>query len=223
MKNLRYRSIFDIIGPIMIGPSSSHTAGAARIGRIVRTIFGEEPEVLDIHLYGSFAKTYRGHGTDVALVGGVLGMAPDDVDLPNSLKIAHDLGIEVSFVVHKEEKADHPNTARLVVKKGARHMEITGISVGGGNIQVTELNGFNIALTMGTPTFIVTHRDVPGMIARVTDILGKHNINIAQMNVTREAKGDKAIMIIEVDTPHVADVCEEIQEISNLEHVNFFG
>ncbi|MDR0921829.1 MAG: L-serine ammonia-lyase, iron-sulfur-dependent subunit beta [Lactobacillales bacterium] len=222
MDNLRYKSVFDIIGPVMIGPSSSHTAGAARIGKIVRTIFGELPDSVDIHLYESFAKTYRGHGTDIALVGGILGMDPDDERLADSLKLAHEQGVEVAFIINKTERADHPNTARLIVKKGNRKLSVTGISIGGGNIQVTELNGFDIALSMGTPTFVIVHQDVPGMIANVTNILSENDINIAQMNVTREAKGDKAIMIIEVDSPHVTGIVEKIKAIPNLYNASFF-
>ena len=131
MENLRYKSVFDIIGPVMVGPSSSHTAGAARIGKIIRSIFGELPEKVEIHLYESFAKTYRGHGTDVALVAGVLGMDPDDPRLRDAPRIAHEEGMEVTYVPHPEDKADHPNTARLILKKGDRDMSVTGISIGG--------------------------------------------------------------------------------------------
>ncbi|SJZ37596.1 L-serine dehydratase [Pilibacter termitis] len=222
MKSIRYKSVFDIIGPVMVGPSSSHTAGAARIGKIVRSIFGEAPEKVDIHLYESFAKTYRGHGTDIAIVGGLLGMNPDDNRLSQSLKLAYEEGIEVAFIPHKEDRAEHPNTARIVLEKGEKKMSATGISIGGGNIQVTELNGFDISLSMGTPTFIIVHQDVPGMIAKVTNILSANEINIAQMNVTRASKGDKAIMIIEVDSPRVEDVCQEIKDIPHLHNVSFF-
>ena len=223
MDNLRYKSVFDIIGPVMIGPSSSHTAGAARIGKIVRSIFGELPEKLEIHLYESFAKTYKGHGTDVALVAGVLGMDTDDERLPMAPQLAFEQGMEISYVPHPEEKAEHPNTARLFAKKGDRTMTVTGISIGGGMIQVTELNGFDIAISAGVPTFVVIHEDVPGMIARVSSVLSEHQINIAQMNVTREAKGEKAIMILEVDTPNVKEVIEEMKLIPRLHAVNFFN
>ncbi|MFK5278388.1 serine dehydratase beta chain, partial [Lacticaseibacillus paracasei] len=114
MPDVRFHSVFDIIGPVMVGPSSSHTAGAARIGKVVRDIFGEAPETITIYLYESFAKTYRGHGTDVALVAGLLGMAPDDPHLPESMKLAYDQGIKVSFVP-KSDKVDHPNTAHIVL------------------------------------------------------------------------------------------------------------
>ncbi|KAF1302264.1 MULTISPECIES: L-serine ammonia-lyase, iron-sulfur-dependent subunit beta [Enterococcus] len=220
MEQVRFRSVFDIIGPIMVGPSSSHTAGAARIGKVVRNIFGEQPDSVDIYLYESFAKTYRGHGTDVALVGGLLGMDPDDPRLADSLKIAHESGMEVLFVP-KNEKAEHPNSVKMVVTKGKRKLSVTGISIGGGNIQISELNGFKISLTMGTPTFITVHQDVPGMIAKVTNILSEANANIGTMTVTRESKGEKAIMIIEVDEPQPG-ICEKLKALDYMDNVTYF-
>ena len=222
MDNLRYRSVFDIIGPVMVGPSSSHTAGACRIGKIVRSIFGELPDSLEIHLYESFAKTYRGHGTDVALVAGILGMETDDERLPEAPRLAYEAGMQVSYVPHPEERADHPNTARLICKKGDRVMTVTGISIGGGMIQVTELNGFDISISAGMPTFVIIHEDVPGMIAQVSGLLSSYGINIAKMNVTREAKGEKAIMILEVDTSNVDAAYSEMKKIPHLHAVNFF-
>ncbi|GGC75961.1 L-serine ammonia-lyase, iron-sulfur-dependent subunit beta [Enterococcus wangshanyuanii] len=221
MENLRYKSVFDIIGPVMIGPSSSHTAGAARIGKIVRSIFGEQPDTVDIYLYESFAKTYRGHGTDIALVGGLLDMEPDDERLADSLKIAHEQNMEVLFVPLKE-KAEHPNSVKLLVSKGDRKLSVTGISIGGGNIQISELNGFKISLTMGTPTFIIVHQDVPGMIAKVTNLLSETNINIGTMTVTRESKGDKAIMIIEIDHADIGDITMKLVQIPHIFSVNYF-
>ncbi|MBO0473710.1 L-serine dehydratase, iron-sulfur-dependent, beta subunit [Enterococcus sp. DIV0840] len=221
MENLRYKSVFDIIGPVMIGPSSSHTAGAARIGKIVRSIFGEQPDTVDIYLYESFAKTYRGHGTDIALVGGLLDMEPDDERLADSLKIAHEQDMEVLFVPLKE-KAEHPNSVKLLVSKGDRKLSVTGISIGGGNIQISELNGFKISLTMGTPTFIIVHQDVPGMIAKVTNLLSDTNINIGTMTVTRESKGEKAIMIIEIDHADIGDVTMKLVQIPHIYSVNYF-
>lgn len=220
MDQLKYRSVFDIIGPIMVGPSSSHTAGAARIGKVVRSIFGEQPDSVDIYLYESFAKTYRGHGTDVALVGGLLGMAPDDARLADSLKIAYESGMEVLFVPRKE-KAEHPNSVKMLLTKGKRKMTVTGISIGGGNIQISELNGFKISLTMGTPTFITVHQDVPGMIAKVTNIFSNAAVNIGTMTVTRESKGEKAIMIIEVDEPR-PDIKEQLKQLKHIDSVTYF-
>lgn len=220
MEHLKYRSVFDIIGPVMVGPSSSHTAGAARIGKIVRTIFGEQPESVDIFLFESFAKTYRGHGTDIALVGGLLGMEPDDERLSDSLKIAHENGMEVLFVP-KKEKAEHPNLVKMLLKKGKRQMTVTGISIGGGNIQISELDGFKISLTMGTPTIITVHQDVPGIIAQVTKLLSDMNVNIGTMTVTRESKGEKAIMIIEIDECH-PDICQKLRQLSHIDSVTYF-
>lgn len=222
MKHLKFQSVFDIIGPVMIGPSSSHTAGAVRIGKIVNSIFGEIPEKVTFQLYNSFAKTYQGHGTDKALVAGILGMDTDDPEIKNSLEIAHRKGIKLYWNILKDSNAPHPNTAKITVKKGSKDMSITGVSIGGGNIEVTELNGFSVSLKMNTPTLIIVHQDIPGMIARVTDILSDYNINIAQMNVTREKAGEKAIMIIEVDSRDCQDAVKRIQAIPHLHNVNFF-
>lgn len=221
MEQQRYKSVFDIIGPVMIGPSSSHTAGAARIGKIVRNIFGEQPDTVDIYLYESFAKTYRGHGTDIALVGGLLGMEPDDPALADSLKIAHEKDMEVLFVP-KNEKAEHPNSVKLLVSKGKRKLSVTGISIGGGNIQISELDGFKISLNMGVPTFIIVHQDVPGMIAKVTNCLSDMSINIGTMTVTRESKGEKAIMIIEVDQHEAGVIVDTLGKIPHIHNVNYF-
>lgn len=217
----QYKSVFDIIGPIMIGPSSSHTAGAARIGKVVRQIFGEQPETVDLYLYESFAKTYRGHGTDIALVGGLLDMEPDDARLSSSLKIAHEVGMEVAFIP-KSEKADHPNSVKIVVKSGKRTLTCMGISIGGGAIQISELNGFKINLDLSTPTYLTVHQDKPGIIAKVTAVLSEHNINISTMTVTREAKGDKAIMIIEVDE-RIEGLTDKLKTIDYIDEVSFFG
>ena len=209
MNSLKFQSVFDIIGPVMIGPSSSHTAGAVRIGKIVSSIFGEEPKEVEFQLFNSFAKTYRGHGTD-------------DPRIPDSLKIAHERGIRIVWSIQKESNAPHPNTTTITVKNDHKTISVTGISIGGGNIQVTELNGFAISLNMNTPTIIIVHQDVPGMIAHVTDALSRYDINIAQMNVTREKAGEKAIMIIEVDSRSCEEALKDIRKISHLHNVNFF-
>lgn len=201
MDQLKYRSVFDIIGPIMVGPSSSHTAGAARIGKVVRRIFGEQPTSIDIYLYESFAKTYRGHGTDIALVGGLLGM-------------------EVCFVP-KKEKAEHPNMVQLKVSKGAHKLTVTGISIGGGNIQISEVNGFKLSLSLGTPTFVIVQQDVPGMIAKITQLFSQSDVNIGTMTVTRESKGEKAIMIIETDERR-DDFLAEIQQMDAVYSASYF-
>jgi len=221
-EDIRFKSVFDIIGPVMVGPSSSHTAGAARIGKVVHDIFGEKPEKITIDLYESFAKTYRGHGTDVAIVGGLLGMEPDDEHLADSLKIAYDQGIKVAFVP-KSDKVDHPNTAKINLVKGEHELSVTGISIGGGNIQISEINGFKMSLSLGTPTYITVHQDIAGMIAKVTDVFSNFNINIGTMTVTRASKGEKAIMIIEVDERRDRPaILEKLKALPNVDNATYF-
>jgi len=134
MQSLRFQSVFDIIGPVMIGPSSSHTAGAVRIGKIVSSIFDDTPTEVEFQLFNSFAKTYRGHGTDLALVAGILGMDTDDPEIPNSLEIAHKRGIKIVWTIQKDSNAPHPNTTKITVKNERKTISVTGISIGGGNI-----------------------------------------------------------------------------------------
>lgn len=220
MEQIKYTSVFDIIGPIMIGPSSSHTAGAARIGKVVRKIFGERPDTVDIYLYESFAKTYRGHGTDIALVGGLLGMEPEDPRLSDSLKIAHEEGMEILFVP-KQEKAEHPNMVQLKLTRGSHMLTVTGISIGGGNIQISEVNGFKLSLSLGMPTFVIVHQDVPGMIAHISQLFYDADVNIGTMSVSREAVGEKAITVIETDQRNEA-VQNRIKTIDSVFSVSYF-
>ena len=175
---------------------------------------------MSIYLYESFAKTYRGHGTDIALVGGLLGMEPDDEHLADSLKIAHEQGMEVCFVP-KKEKAEHPNMVQLKVSKGAHTLTVTGISIGGGNIQISEVNGFKLSLSLGTPTFVIVQQDVPGMIAKITQLFSQADVNIGTMTVTRESKGEKAIMIIETDERR-DDFLAEIQQMDAVYSASYF-
>ena len=222
MENLRYKSVFDIIGPVMIGPSSSHTAGAARIGKILHAILGGSPDHLEVHLFESFAKTYKGHGTDVAIVAGVLGMDSCDSNLKNAFSLAKEKGMDFKFIPHLHERCDHPNTVKLVARKGDYHLSVTGCSIGGGMIQVTEFDGFDISLTAGNPTLIIVHRDTLGIIAKVTTILSSYNINVAKMHVTREAKGKRAIMVLEVDCDKAQTTFSELEKLPELYSINFF-
>ncbi|AQX54009.1 L-serine ammonia-lyase, iron-sulfur-dependent subunit beta [Priestia flexa] len=212
---MKYKSVFDIIGPIMIGPSSSHTAGAARIGRVARTLFGKQPEKVIVSLYGSFAQTYKGHGTDVAIIGGVLDFDTFDPRIPESLTLAKQAGMDVTFI---EETAitDHPNTARVRMIDGDKEIEVVGISIGGGKIQITELNGFELNLSGMNPAILVVHNDRFGAIATVTNILMKHSINIGHMEVSRKEKGQVALMAIEMDTNIEDAVIEELQGLPHI-------
>jgi L-serine dehydratase len=215
---MKYRSAFDIIGPVMIGPSSSHTAGAARIGRVARTLFGKQPAKAEISLYGSFAKTYKGHGTDVAIVGGILDFDTFDERIPSALKLAEEAGIEVIFTV-EDTVTDHPNTVRIKLSEGERDLELVGISIGGGTIEITELNSFELKLTGEHPAILVVHNDQFGVISAVTNILSKHQINIGHMEVSRKEKGKMAIMVIEVDQKINEDVMAELEGLPNITQI----
>lgn len=210
MKNY---SAFDIIGPRMIGPSSSHTAGAARLGKVAKKISGKGIKEVVFILYGSFAKTYRGHGTDRALVAGILGMDPNDENLSKSMEIAEKEGLIYTFVQSDEDVA-HPNTARIIMtNEEGKKSEILGSSIGGGNILVTEINGLAVEFTGEYPTIIIHHFDKPGVVADVTHIMDEFGINIAFMKVFRQRKGEDAFMIIETDHVIPQKVLEEIREL----------
>ncbi|RRN71866.1 L-serine ammonia-lyase, iron-sulfur-dependent, subunit beta [Peribacillus simplex] len=215
---MKYRSAFDIIGPVMIGPSSSHTAGAARIGRVARTLFGKQPKKAIISLYGSFAKTYRGHGTDVAVVGGILDFDTDDERIPTSLTIAEEAGMEVTFTI-EDTVMDHPNTVKIRLFDEDKEIELVGISIGGGTIEITELNTFKLKLSGENPAILVVHNDVFGIISSVSTVLANHEINIGHMEVSRKEKGQMALMVIEVDQKIKGDIMKEIEELENVSQV----
>jgi L-serine dehydratase len=212
---MKYRSAFDIIGPVMIGPSSSHTAGAARIGRVARTLFGRQPKKAIISLYGSFAKTYKGHGTDVAIVGGLLDFDTFDERIPQALTLAKEVGMDVQFVV-ENLVTDHPNTVRIRLYDENNELDVVGISIGGGSIEITELNSFKLKLSGEYPAILVVHQDRYGAISGVTNILAKHQLNIGHMEVSRKEKGNMAMMVIEVDQKIEDNVIKEIESLPNI-------
>ncbi|WP_404452569.1 L-serine ammonia-lyase, iron-sulfur-dependent subunit beta [Virgibacillus necropolis] len=212
---MKFNSVFDIIGPVMIGPSSSHTAGAARIGKAARNLFGEEPKWAKIHLYESFAKTYKGHGTDFAIVGGLLGFETDDIRMSKALTIAKERNMEVEFI-EESGASDHPNTARIKIGNDKEEMELIGISIGGGKVEITELNGFELRLSGNHPAILIMHNDRFGAIASVTKILAKYEINIGHMEVNRKDVGKEALMVIEVDQ-NVDDAV--LKELENANHI----
>ncbi|MEW9050682.1 MAG: L-serine ammonia-lyase, iron-sulfur-dependent subunit beta [Neobacillus sp.] len=215
---MKYRSAFEIIGPVMIGPSSSHTAGAARIGRVARTLFGKQPKRAIISLYGSFAKTYKGHGTDFALVGGLLDFDTYDERIPNALDIAKNLGVEVKFIT-ETAVPDHPNTVKINLYDENDELEVVGISIGGGTIEIIELNSFQLKLSGEHPAILVVHEDRYGMISSVTSILSKYEINIGHMEVSRKEKGKMALMIIEVDQKINDSVVLELNSLPNVSQI----
>ena len=192
-------NVFDIIGPVMIGPSSSHTAGAVRLGRVAWKILGERAVRAEIQLSGTFAQTYQGHGTDKALVAGIMGMHSDDERIRNSLQLAQDSGLAVTFQEIQLPGA-HPNTARIALTgQNGGQAVVQGASVGGGTILVTEINGLSVSLTGQYNTILVLHQDKPGAIAAVTQFMAESGVNIGNFRLSRPQKGGEALMTIEVD------------------------
>ncbi|MDX8365025.1 L-serine ammonia-lyase, iron-sulfur-dependent subunit beta [Cytobacillus sp. Hm23] len=212
---MKYKSVFDIIGPIMIGPSSSHTAGAARIGKVARSLFGRQPKWAQISFYGSFAETYKGHGTDIALVGGLLDFETDDERIKSSLDIANQLGINIIFR-RAEAITDHPNTARVRIGDDDGELELVGISIGGGKIEIIELNGFELKLSGHHPAILIAHNDKFGAIAAVANVLAKFKINVGHMEVSRKEKGKLALMTIELDQNIEQFVLDELDSLPNI-------
>ncbi len=204
---------FDIVGPRMIGPSSSHTAGAARLAHIAWHIAGEDVAKAELTLYGSFAETGRGHGTDKALLAGVLGLEPDDERLRYSMLLAQEAGVDYDIRYASEAPGDYDyaNMARIRIEgHGGTITDVLGASIGGGNILITEINGMQVSFTGEYPTLIVAHNDVSGTITKVTGVLAKAGINVAGMRVYRQSKGQEAYMIIETDSPASNAVLGEI-------------
>lgn len=195
---MRYRDVFSIIGPSMVGPSSSHTAGAVRLGLVVRAIFGEQPEEADITLYGSFADTGRGHGTDLAIIAGLLGLAPDDERIREARRLAGEAGMRCTFRTGIRPGV-HPNTATIVLRRGNREDAVTGSSIGGGNIEIVSVNRFEVKFSADYPTLLVFHDDRPAFVAELTGILGRAGINIGCMEVDRKARNGDALTVLELD------------------------
>ncbi|MEA4998824.1 MAG: L-serine ammonia-lyase, iron-sulfur-dependent subunit beta [Candidatus Limiplasma sp.] len=191
--------MFDIIGPVMIGPSSSHTAGAARIRKMARLLLGDEPVAVRIGLWGSFQKTYQGHGTDRALIGGLLGMEVDDIRLRESLSLAKQAGMDAVFY-NARLRGAHPNTVVMAVTgKSGRVVNMQAASVGGGEIIVQAVDGLETAITGHANTLVLSYLDTPGMIARISGAVAAGGINIATMRVSRAKAGGQAMVSLELD------------------------
>ncbi|MDT3917750.1 MULTISPECIES: L-serine ammonia-lyase, iron-sulfur-dependent subunit beta [Staphylococcus] len=219
---MKYKTVFDIIGPTMVGPSSSHTAGAVRIGLVARDLFNQLPKQADIYLYGSFMETYKGHGTDVALVGGLLGYDTDDNRIQTSLETAEEAGMKVNFIEMAEERS-HPNTAIINMRDGDKEISVEGVSIGGGKIEVVAINGFNIAISGNYPALLVFHKDTFGTIGRVANILGDSSINVGSMQVSRKEKGDQALMTCELDDAVNDEIIEKIKNVDGVVTVSLMG
>lgn len=211
-------SIFEIIGPVMIGPSSSHTAGAARLGYISAELFGEQPETVSVILSGSFAKTGKGHGTKEAIAGGLLGYKPDDERIKNSLAAAQINSMNIIFSERDIEGA-HPNTAVIKMKKGMREMTVEGSSVGGGEIVISAINGQRVYFTAEYNTLIIFSEDRKGMAAGVAGILAEADINIANMRLSRSGRGKDVITVIETDQAVDETAVDRIRHTGNVKGV----
>lgn len=209
-------SIFDVIGPVMVGPSSSHTAGANRIGNMARAIFGQEVIKIEFYLHGSFRKTKKGHGTDKALLAGVMGIKHDDVRIRDAFKIADFKKISYDFI-DSDLGEVHPNSVKIVLfGKTKNTIEIIGSSIGGGKIVITKINTTDVEIGGEYPTLITKHIDKPGVIAKITNILAEYKINIAFMKVFRHSKGDVARLVVQVDGDISNEAIKKIYELDEV-------
>ncbi len=212
-------NVFDIIGPVMVGPSSSHTAGAARAGKVARQLLGAAPAKAEIILYGSFACTYRGHGTDKAIIGGLLGFDADDVRMIDSFALAKRQGLEFKFVKGSSDKY-HPNTAKIRLQgSGGEDTTVVVSSVGGGAIKVVEINGIEVSFSADYYTTVIINRDKAGVVAEMAAVLAENQINIAFMRLFRQANINQAIMVVETDQPVSQDVQACLKKILHIKKV----
>jgi L-serine dehydratase len=206
-------SLLDIIGPVMVGPSSSHTAGACRIGLFARGLIGGQPESAKVELHGSFARTGQGHGTDRAIAGGLLGYLPDDGRLRESLELAEQEGLRIVFSNTKLRGDPHPNTTRLTLTRQGEQAVLIGSSLGAGRVLITNIDGFPVEVTGAFPSLVFVARDEPGIVASVTTALARHGDNIASMRVSRRQKGGEAIHIYELDAPATPAALEAVRAL----------
>jgi L-serine dehydratase len=214
-------SVFDMIGPVMIGPSSSHTAGVVRIARAAHKLLGGRPEEADIIFYNSFARTYEGHGSDRAIIAGLLDFATDDKRIKEALEIAEKEGLVYHFKSIGNASALHPNTIRLNLRKGEKKLEVLGESKGGGLINIAEVNGFKADFSASLHTIIITAGDIKGSIAFIADVLAHDDCNIATMSVSRKGKNDIACLVIEMDSGLKPVTLEYLRSLSWVKDVTY--
>ncbi|GIO84355.1 putative L-serine dehydratase, beta chain [Paenibacillus faecis] len=217
---MRFKNVFSIIGPAMIGPSSSHTAGAVRIGRFARQLLGEPPEAARICFYGSFAETYAGHGTDLAVVGGILDYRTDDERIRRSLQIAEDSGIQVHFTTGTTPGV-HPNTVRILLSAGERTCDVTGASIGGGTISIRQMNGFEAKCSGELPTLVIEHADRQGVLAGITALFSREDVNIGYINTDRKGRTGEALTVVEADQVIPDSLIGEISGLPHIRRVSF--
>ena len=216
-------NIFEILGPVMVGPSSSHTAGAVRIGLMTRKLLAERPVKASIGMYGSFDATGRGHGTDRALVAGLLGMHPDDMRIPESFAYAREAGLTFSFETVQLREA-HPNSVVIeAVGENGRDLTVQASSLGGGRIMVNKLDGIDVNCTCEMPTLIVHNMDQPGHVAEVTSMLSHKSVNIANMSLYRDRRGGRAVMVVETDQPIPGESIKWLEHLEGVLKVTYIN
>lgn len=213
-------SVFDIMGPVMIGPSSSHTAGAARLGKMAYKLSGGDIAKVDIYLHGSFAATYRGHGTDKALLAGLLNLPPWDEKLRDSFRLADEKGLKYRFIPTDLGSGAHPNTVKFVIEAANGDIsEITGSSIGGGQVVISEIDGLEVHFSGERPILITKHQDTPGIISAITALLYEERINIGNMTVSRSRQDKVANMYIEIDSLCPENFTRRVMEIPGMMRV----
>lgn len=212
-------SIFDMLGPIMIGPSSSHTGGVVRIGKAAHLIFGGKPDSVSITFYNSFARTYEGHGSDRAILAGLLGMQTDDERIKTAFEAAKEANLAFTFKAVMNASALHPNAVRVNMEKEGKKVEVLGISRGGGLISIVEIDGFACNFSAQSHTVIITAKDVTGSIAFITDVVAHDDCNIATMTVNRSGKNDLAKLVLEMDSPLKPITLEYLRQLDWIKEV----
>ncbi len=216
-------NVFDILGPVMVGPSSSHTAGAVRIGLMVRSLLGESPTQVQLQLHGSFASTGEGHGTHQALIGGLLGFAPDDRRVPDSFQIAQQAGLEFEFSEINLRDA-HPNSVLITAKApSGREIQVGACSPGGGRIRVFQLDGMDTSFTGELPTLVVHNSDQPGCVSRVTEVISRRGLNVATLQLSRGNRGGVAVMVIECDQVLYTSLATEVEALDGILRVTCYN
>ena len=210
---MAFISLFEVIGPNMVGPSSSHTAGAVSMALLARKLFPAEIKKVEFTLYGSFAKTYRGHGTDRALLGGIIGFETDDLRIRDSLSIAKERNLDYHFSIGQDTGEEHPNTADIdMTGVNGERLFVRGVSIGGGKVKIVRLNQIDVDFTGEYSTLIISQTDRPGVVAHITKVLSEREVNIAFMRLFREEKGAKAFTVVESDERIPDEVVEQIRE-----------
>ena len=210
---MAFISLFEVIGPNMVGPSSSHTAGAVSMALLARKVFPAEITKVEFTMYGSFAKTYRGHGTDRALLGGIMGFETDDLRIRDSLSIAKERNLDYHFSIGQDTGEEHPNTADIdMTGVNGERLFVRGVSIGGGKVKIVRLNQIDVDFTGEYSTLIISQTDRPGVVAHITKVLSEREVNIAFMRLFREEKGAKAFTVVESDERIPDEVVERIRE-----------